>query len=562
MKKFRWQILIVLVTALVVGLLLYFQQTSPAPVPVSTPSPISGGTYTEALVGEFMRLNPMLDQYNQADRDINRLIFSSLIRFDSAGTPIGDLADTFSYSADGTRYTFSINQNAVWHDGQPVTSRDVVYTVGLLQSNHPLIPEDLRAFWAEITVTAISDAAVEFSLPEGFAPFLDYLNFQVLPSHLLGNLTLDELIDHPFNLAPVGSGPYKFSELVVENGLITGVNLVANEYYYEGRPYIDEFNFRYYADSASALQSYLAGEVDGLAQVNNEQLAQVLAQPGLNLYSSREPRLSIVFLNLNNPAKTLLQEVDFRKALMAATNRQGIIDDLLMGQGVLATGPILPDNWAFYDGQTTYKYDPDLARQLLAGLGYQQNADGRFIEAEGVPVSLALLVQDDPQYTAIAERIRQGWETAGISVELVVKPYDQVIADLQARAYETALVDIDLSCTPDPDPYPFWDEAMAESGQNYAQWTNTTASEYLEQARVQPDRETRIKLYRNFQVLFSEQLPSLPLYYPVYNYAVKNAVQDVSVGPVYDPSDRFNHVATWYIRTGDSTSQPATTVLP
>ena len=105
MQKFRWQLLIVFITALVVGLVLFFQQRTPQVEVEETPNPISGGSYTEALVGSFMRLNPMLDHFNQADRDIDRLLFSSLIRFNSNGLPVGDLAQNWSVSADGAVYS-------------------------------------------------------------------------------------------------------------------------------------------------------------------------------------------------------------------------------------------------------------------------------------------------------------------------------------------------------------------------------------------------------------------------------------------------------------------------
>src|SRR5690606_16709656 len=118
MKRLRWQILVVAVTLVIVTLLLLSQQ----PVSVITlPEAAPGGIYTEALVGSMGRLNPMLDWNNPADRDINRLIFSGLMKFDSRGLPQPDLADAWGASADGTVYNFSIRQNAQWHDGQPVT---------------------------------------------------------------------------------------------------------------------------------------------------------------------------------------------------------------------------------------------------------------------------------------------------------------------------------------------------------------------------------------------------------------------------------------------------------
>ncbi|HBO33710.1 MAG TPA: hypothetical protein DD636_03065 [Anaerolineaceae bacterium] len=496
-----------------------------------------------------MRLNPVLDHFNQLDRDINRLLFSSLIRFDSSGLPVGDLAQSWSVSADGAVYSINMRTDAVWHDGTPVTTQDAIYTISLLQSQSTLIPANLQEFWSKISVNAISDSALEFSLPAAFAPFMDYLSFQILPAHLLGNLGVDQLVDHPFNLAPIGSGPYRFDSLETENGAITGVNLVSYEYYFKGKPFVDEIHFRYYPDEKSALDAYLEGGVDGLSKIRNDDLETVLNQTGLNLYSSRQPKLSIVFLNLRNANAPILQNPEFRKALMSGINRQMMIDDVLKGQGVLAQGPIMPGNWAYYPEQTAYRFDPDGARQILAGMGLTLAENGRFI-SDGSLIELNLLVPDDAEHQALAEILRQNWEKIGIGVTISALPYDQLIASLESRNYQMALVDIDLSDTPDPDPYQFWAESQVENGQNYSQWSNTTASSYLEQARQTSNLEMRTRLYRNFQVLFEEELPSLPLFYPVYNYAVKDSIKDLSFGPIYNPADRFNDVYKWYILTG------------
>jgi peptide/nickel transport system substrate-binding protein len=553
MKKFRWQLLIILITGLVVGLLLLLQQSSTTPEVESTISPISGGIYTEALVGNFLRFNPILDRYNQPDQDVDRLIFSSLVEFDASGFPQPDLAETWSYTSDGTRFTFSLRQNAYWHDGTPVTAQDVAFTISLMKSGHDLIPDDLSKFWSEVQVDVVSDTVIEFALPEAFAPFIDYLSFQVLPAHLLGNLTMDQLVDHPFNLAPVGSGPYKFSKFLVKDGVVTGVDLLANGDYYGGKPYIDEVVFQYFPSEAEAWAAYQAGEVDGIAAISDDILPEVLAEPTLNLYSSRMPRLSIVFLNLKNPAKPFLQQAEFRQALMLAINRQAILDNLLLGQGILAAGPILPGNWAYYPDLGSYSYDPDSAAQRIAALGFMRDEAGVLVTSEGVEVRLVLVVPQDVLHQQIAEQIKQGWEAVGVTVDLLVEPHDQVVARLEAHDYDAALVDIDLSGTPDPDPYPFWAQSQAQGGQNYSQWSNRAASEYLEQARVTNDYELRTKLYRNFQILYHEEMPSLPLFYPVYNYGIRNTVYGVTVGPIYDPSDRLKDIATWYILSGRTT---------
>lgn len=114
MKKLRLQILIVFITLVIVGVLLLTQQQPQNPVTIQ---PTSGGIYTEALIGSFGRLNPLFDLNNMVDRDVDRLLFSGLMRFDSRGTPQADLAESWAVSSDGTIYNVTIRPNAVWHDG-------------------------------------------------------------------------------------------------------------------------------------------------------------------------------------------------------------------------------------------------------------------------------------------------------------------------------------------------------------------------------------------------------------------------------------------------------------
>jgi len=548
MKKYRWQLLIILLTGLIVGVLLIIQQADDGQEVQSTPSPISGGVYTEALVGEFMRLNPFLDIYNEPDRAVDQLIYNGLIEFDSRGIPQTDLAESWGVSQDGTVYNFSLRNDVFWHDGEAFDSQDVLYTIGLLQSGHNLIPEDLRNFWSEVEVVILSETQLQFLLPEPFAPFLDYLNFGILPEHLLGGLGMDELVDDPFNLAPVGTGPFRFQRLIVEDNKIVGVVLDAFDAYYLDRPYLDEFIFRYYPSSEAALAAYKEGEVEGIGEVHSSILQDVLAEPGLDVYTTREPLVTMVYLNLDNPEVGFLQNPDFRRALMSAINRNAIIESVYNGQAVPANGPILPGTWAYYNDLEKVTYNPVEAERLFeaTGVTFDETA-GIYRSEEDLDIALTLLHPDTPQHTQIAERIQSDWENLGVDVTLESKPYENVLEHLSLRDYETALVDINFTRSPDPDPYPFWSQAQIQSGQNYAEWDNRSASEFLEQARMTVDLGERERLYRNFQVLFMRELPSLPLFYPVYTYAVTEDLNGINLGPLFEPSDRFNNVHDWYI---------------
>ena len=146
--------------------------------------------------------------------------------------------------------------------------------------------------------------------------------------------------------------------------------------------------------------------------------------------------------------------------------------------------------------------------------------------------------------------IKEEWAGIGVGVTLQAVPYDKLATDfLASRSYQAALVDLNLSRTPDPDPYPFWHQSEATGGQNYSQWDNRAASEYLEQARVTTDYTLRTRLYRNFQVVFAKELPALPLFAPVYSYGVSSDVQGVQVAALYDPSDRLATLTSWYLLT-------------
>ncbi len=558
MKKLRWQILVVAVTIVIVALLLLSQQ--PVSI-IALPEAAQGGIYTEALIGSLGRLNPMLDWNNSADRDINRLIFSGLIKFDSHGLPQPDLAESWGTSADGMFYNFSLRPHAVWHDGRPVTSDDVIFTIELIKSAGSLFPQDIKDLWSKIEIKRLNDKTLQFKLPEPFAPFLDYVTFGVLPKHLLETVPSDQLANAEFNLNPVGTGPYKFDRLLTSGGQITGVGLVANPDYFIQPPFIEQVVFRYYPNSASAFDAYKQGEVLGISQLTTDTLEPALRETTLSVYTSRLPQTGLVFLNLNNPSVPFLQSEKIRRALLLGVNRNMIVSHILNGQAIVADGPILPGSWAYYEDIEQLDYDPDAAAALLIKEGYVIPAGGGEVRAkDGQFLTFTLVHPDDIIHTQVAQAIQSDWALIGVKIELQAVSYNSLVNDyLSTRNYQAALADLNTSRTPDPDPYLFWHQSEATGGQNYSQWDNRTASEYLETARTTADFAERARLYRNFQVVFTKEMPSLPLYYPVYSYGVDAQVQGVQVAPLYDVSDRLALIGEWYLitrRTLEQTPEP------
>lgn len=552
MRRIRWQLLIAFG-----GLLLlfgYLLGQSPIEEPTE-PEPVAGGIYREALVGLISRLNPLLDSNNQVDRDINRLLFRGLVRFDSRGIPQSDLAESWAVSADATLYTFTIRDDAIWHDGEPVLSDDVIFTYSKFQESTYPGPADLHNVWKEINFVRLDDHTVQFQLPEPFAPFLDFVSVGLLPDHLLRGVSAEELIDHPFNIQPIGTGPFKFDRYLLEDGSISGVRLIAFEEFFEGRPFLDEIEFILYPDEGRALEAYYGEEVMGIGQVGTGILDRVLETPNLNLHSSSLPTINMIFLNHNNPEKAFLEEKKFRQALLLATNRQWIIDEVLGGQAVVAGGPILQGTWAYFDSLRIEAYDSSRAEELLDELGWEipigaiKGTPEYARVNEDVLLSLDLVHSNDPIQVAVAQAIQESWEFIGIRTNLVPSDGSTILEEyLEPRNFEAVLINTNLGRFPDPDPYPFWHDSQVEAGQNYGGFSDRNIGIWLEKARTTPDLLLRADLYKNFQFRFQDQVPALLLYSSVYSYAIDTQVQGVRIGKIIDPSDRFANIIEWHIR--------------
>jgi peptide/nickel transport system substrate-binding protein len=554
MQKLRWQIIIALIAVAAIAILLIGQKPQAESL---SPEPTTGGVFVEALIGAPSRFNPLLAYDNPVDKDVTRLIFSGLIKFDSMGNPQPDLAESYGVSISADVFNVTLRKNALWHDGTPVTAEDVLFTVDLMRNAEMPVPADIRELWNSVEVIAFDALNIQFRLKESYAPFIDYLSFGILPKHILGGKSPQEIINDSYNLAPVGTGPYKFVELRTENGQITGVVVQAFDDYYLRPPWIEEFVFRFFPSTAEALDAYRNGKVSGIGYIDPSTLDDVLSEPGLNVYTARLPQMSIILFNLDNDDKPFLSDLEFRKAMLMALNRPWMIDQALDGQAVVANGVILPGTWAYYDNVTRYDFDPNKAIEILREAGYRLPPNGTVREKDGIQLGFDLVYPNTEKHAALAQMIQVYWANVGVFVNLVPVENDVLLQNyLDPRTYDAALVDLTIAGSPDPDPYPFWHQAMITGGQNYSKWDDRRASEYLEKARITPDRFERSRLYKNFQVHFARELPALPLFFPMYSYAVDNEVLGIQLGPIYDPSDRFNTIQDWFLEARPKSISP------
>jgi peptide/nickel transport system substrate-binding protein len=534
----RWQAILTMTGIAMTLAFLAFLSLSRTTVTL----PDVGGTYTEAVAGVPQFINPLLAQYNQVDQDLTALIFNGLTRFGSNGSAEPDLAQSWTMSDDGLAYVFKLRRNVRWQDGKPFTADDVLFTIGLMQDpNFPGVPH-LASLWQSVTAEKLDNFTVRFTLTEPFPAFVDFTTIGILPAHLLQGMEADKLLNHPFNLKPVGTGPFKLDEVNA-----TFARLSVNPFYTDAKPRLANVELRFYPSYQETIAAYQAGEVQGISFIPPEAIPTVENIESLNLYSARMSSYDIIYLNLQDPAMSpFFQDGRVRQALLAALDRQAIIDRALYGQGLVADGPIRSWSWAYNPEQPITGYDPAKAAALLDEAGWTDTNEDGVRDKDGRALGFIVLVGDEPNRVEIAKAISRQWQQVGVSTSI-----DVVGAGLGERLaqrnFQAALAEVILSG--DPDPYPLWHQTQIEGGQNYAGWDNDDASMLLEEARAVIDVGRRNDFYFEFQNIFAQEVPSLILFYPVYTYGVSQEVRDVQLAPMSNPSDRFRTLPNWYMLT-------------
>lgn len=523
---------------------------TPSPTPQPTPLPSGPRHHVEAVVGQPEHINPILAR-REVDRDLVLLIFNGLAKVDERFQIVPDLAQSWQVSSDGCVYTFHLRRDVVWHDGVPFTADDVVFTIRAMQERYYQGPAQLANLWRTVQVQKLHSYGVRFSLKEPFTPFLDYTTIGILPAHLLADVPAVLLPQQPFNLRPIGTGPFQMAEMRLDQGYLV---LEANPAYSGPAPRMDQVEFQFYPDLASILDAYDQGAVTGFGGLRPQELEAVRERPSLALHSGLLSGETFISFNLVHPLAPFLAEREVRQALLLALDRQRLIDGELGGQGIVAHSVVLPNTWAHHPDLPRYAYDPQLARSLLEQAGWRVLSDAEapllvdkdwVRRREGVELAFSLMVDGaNATHVRLGGEIARQWAKVGVLVSVEPELSQE---RLQLGRYMAALLEW-RELPPDPDPYPIWHSTQVGGrGQNYTGFSNREADELMEEGRRVSDPEQRMQLYRRFQEIWAEELPALPLYHPIYNYALDRRIQGVHLGLMMSSRGRFRNICQWHV---------------
>ncbi len=504
----------------------------------------SGGTMTEGVIGEPRHINPLLSQ-SDADRDLVKLIYSGLLKYDNNGKLVPDLAKSYELSPDELNYTVYLKENGKWHDGQKITVDDVIFTVLLAQNaDYGSIQ---RINWQGVELEKINDYTIVFKLKNKYAQFLGNLSLPLLPKHLWENVKPINFALSELNLKPIGSGPYEFKKLQKDaSGGIKLYELGAYKNFYDGEALISKVQLKFYESEDDLIDAYNKSDINNLGLISPQNIKKIKYKQRLVIEEVKMPRYFGIFFNQNE--SKILADKDVRLALVHATDKSALVSKILENNGIVIDSPIIGVVPGYNQDVKKYEYDKDLAKEILRKDGWDKTDDNGILMKKDDKLSIKLTTSTWSELAQVADTIKEQWKEIGVDVEIETLPTSDLQQAIKDRSYQMLLFGEILNL--DPDPFSLWHSSQKrDPGLNLALYENKNADTLLEDARKTLSPNDRMEKYYQFQKMVIEDLPAIFLYSPYYLYGHTKSIKGFDNKIIATPSERFTDISRWYIKT-------------
>lgn len=500
----------------------------------------SNGRYGDALVvasiGEPSNLIPMLAS-DSASHDISGLIYNGLVKYDTDLTLTGDLAKSWEISEDGLTIIFHLRKNIVWEDGVPFTAEDVLF--GFNTIIDPKTPTAYSGDFLQVKKAEIIDLhTFKVTYEKPFAPALStWGNMVILPKHLLEG---KDITKSPLTRKPVGLGPFKLQKWLAGEKLV----LSANPVYFEGRPYLDNYVYKIIPDISTQFLELQTGSIDMMSLTPLQYSRQTNTAFFKDHYQKyKYPSRGYTYLGFNFKHPPF-QDKKVRQAIAYAIDKQEIIDGVLFGLGLEATGPYVPDTWAYNPDVKKYPYNLKKAKQLLSEAGWADTDNDHILDKNGKPFEFTIITnQGNAQRLRTATIIQWRLEMIGIKVNILVLEWSTFINErIDTRRFEAVLLGWGIGL--DPDQYDIWHSSKTgEKEFNFISYKNREVDSLLEKGRRTFDQKERKKAYFKFQEILAGEVPYVFLYIPYALPIVHKRIRNIKP----EPAGISYNLPRWYV---------------
>ncbi len=505
--------------------------------------------YTEGLVSRtgFQTINPLFVDYNEADREVSRLVFSGLMKYDPTQREIVEDMGKLVINETKTEYTFTLREGLKWHDGKSLTANDVYFTFHDVIQDPTFSNQILKANFSGVEIVQIDERTVRFILEKPNIFFKTNLTIGILPKHLLEDVAPVDLLQAEFNQMPIGSGPYMFSSPVeTENDGRMQVTLQRNPYYYNEPSEIEFIRFIAFSTFDDLIEQ--SNIINGVVRLSGPAIANFKNDERFELLPYELPQYMAVFMNMESE---ILQEDQLvRLALQKAIDKKELIGNL--SEKKIVDTPLMElsqEDWVYQssteEAQGALKDSGfEYAEEDTEKMGIRYNEDGEALE-----VNLIARLYDEGtyQYEESIEAITfmtEAWEGIGFNVITELLPVDQFEQRIMLRDYDLLYVGQSLGYN--LDTYSYWHSTQADPmGQNFSNYKSFQVDSLIEDIRSVFNQEKRTRELNELAERIKEDVPAIFLFRPVYYYASDGKVTGISMDGVVFPSDRFVNVSSW-----------------
>ncbi|MEA2525487.1 MAG: peptide/nickel transport system substrate-binding protein [Thermomicrobiales bacterium] len=447
--------------------------------------------------------------------------FNGLTRPGLEREPTPDLAESWTVSEDGKTYVFTLRQGVTWHDGQPFTAHDVKFTWEIIAHPDNTTGAQLYNFFAllegapefrsgaatEITgVKVVDDYTLEARLTAASAPFLTIgSNQYIVPKHVLADVPVAKMLEHPFARAPIGTGPFVFEAWNAGDSIIGK----AYDNHFAGRPALDTIVQRLVALDANSLVTALkSGEVNA-ANLTLDALDALEGSSDLRIIQKGGQANQYIEFNLANP---LFADLKVRKALSFALNRQAIADLAWNGRAKIYNSVFPYDWWPTKQDTTIFDNDPAQAAQLLDEAGWVLGSSG-LREKDGQSLSFTMHAFDQVWW----QIVQQQWKEIGVEAKLEIVDWPTMSTQFYLNhKFEAVALHIPYTLYTDPH-YALPGYFLSANNRN--SYNNPRSDELILAAAATSNQEERQALYYEWQEVIAQDVPHLWIGNPDQAYA-------------------------------------------
>jgi peptide/nickel transport system substrate-binding protein len=471
-----------------------------APEPVNEGEPVEGDYVVVLMPSEPETLNPLTRTSGYAGDVLENIIEPLTLRDFTTFELKPVIAESWEVSDDHLTYTFRLRKDVKFSDGVPLTARDVKFTFDKIKD--PAVDAaHIRNYYQDVlSCETPDDYTAVFKCSQPYFKHIDFLAVDVLPKHIYGEGDFNK---HPNNRKPVGSGPYVLESWDTGSQIV----LARNENYWGEKPKLKKIVYKIITDSNAALQVLERQDLDVMAMTPEQWVSRASKpdfQAKFNLRSYYKPRYSFIMWNQRRPQ---FADKRVRRAMTLLLDRRLILETIFQGFGRPAQGVFFDESENNLDIKPL-PFDPQQAKQLLDDAGWVDTNNDGVRDKDGVPFRFELMVGAGiREYEQMATVYQEELKRAGIQMDIRPLEWASFSERTDSRNFDAAPMLWENPGVINSDPYQIWHSSQSEKGSNYAGFKNEEADRIIEAARLEFDKDKRVRMYHRFQEIIYEEQP-------------------------------------------------------